>query len=380
MVKENSFKIITRQIYLYLRGLFLCFFIYPFLSKREKIINLENIKKILVIRIDRIGDLVVSLPILKALRCVFPSATISILVRQGNESLLNNFPDVDEVIVYEGFIKTIRRLRKNSFDLAVDPLMDYPIKTALLAHFSKAEFVAGFDIAAKGCFFNIKCKPNLNKQYISQSILDLVRVIAKLCSRPDISFASFYPQILILEENKKYLQSFLKEKRVGEEDFLVGIHPGGHFPSQRWPVERFSQLTDRIIQKYKAKVVVIGSKDEEDLVEEMLSLVKEKAIKAIGLPLDKLASLIFLTKLFICNNSGPLHIACAVKTPTVSTMGPTNPVFWWPMGENHIVVKKELNCSPCSKAKCKQHYCMKLISVEDMFEAVSLQIKWLSKI
>jgi ADP-heptose:LPS heptosyltransferase len=97
-------------------------------------------------------------------------------------------------------------------------------------------------------------------------------------------------------------------------------------------------------------------------------------LEFIGLPLDKVAALIALLKLFIANNSGPLHIACALNVPTVSTMGPTNPFLWWPQGKNHIVVKKEMDCSPCNKPKCTKHACMRSISPEEMMEAVDSQI------
>lgn len=374
MAKRNLFKIIIKQIYLSLRQFLIYLFVYPF-HKKKAISQIKDIKRILVIRIDRIGDLVASLPILKVLKEIFPLATVSILVRRGNESLLNGFPYVDEVILYRGFIKTVRYLRQKGFDLSIDLLMDYPIKPALLAYFSKAKFVAGFDINLKGFLFNIKCKAPEEKKRVSQHILDLAKVIAKLSSWQGIAWDSFYPEIPISEQSKNYLRFFLKEKGFQEKDFLVGIHPGGYYPSQRWPVERFSELTNEIIQRYRVKVVVIGSQDEEALVEQMIGFMKEEVVKVVGLALDKLASLISLMDLFIGNNSGPLHIACAVGTPTISTMGPTDPVLWWPSGTKHIVIRKELNCSPCNKAKCKKHYCMDRISIEEMLQAVSLQIK-----
>jgi ADP-heptose:LPS heptosyltransferase len=111
----------------------------------------------------------------------------------------------------------------------------------------------------------------------------------------------------------------------------------------------------------------------------MSAIMQEKPEILIGLSLDRLTALISLLGLLVCNNSGPLHIACAVKTPTVSTMGPTEPELWWPAGEENVVIRRELPCSPCGKAVCASHDCMNLISVDEMLNAVSLQIKRLSK-
>jgi ADP-heptose:LPS heptosyltransferase len=167
----------------------------------------------------------------------------------------------------------------------------------------------------------------------------------------------------------------LKEKGADESDFLIGCHPGGHFSSQRWPIDNFSRLADEIIERYNAKIIIIGNHAEKKLIGKMKQLMKGQGLEFIGLPLDKVTALISLFGLFIANNSGPLHIACALNIPTVSTMGPTDPFLWWPQGENHIVLRNEMDCSPCSKPVCTKHACMRSISVEEMMAAVDSQIK-----
>ena len=365
-------KIRIKQVYLSSRRFIIYFFIRPYFYKKEISFHDQEIKKILVVRLERIGDLIISLPALKMLRQVFTHARISVLVREKTGVLLADITDIDEVIPYRGFMQTVRQLRQRKFDLAIDPLMDYRLKTAFLVSLSGARFTAGFDIEARGYFFNLTLRPAVEKKHVSKYILDLIKVIAKYFSQADADIEVGYPKLPILEQKRSEMKFYLKEQGIEKEGFLVGIHPGGYYSSQRWPIDKFSQLADRIAAKYKTKIIIIGSNKEDSLIEQVVSSMKEEAIKISGLTLDKLAVLISLLDIFICNNSGPLHIACAVKTPTVSTMGPTDPDLWWPQGQRHIVLRRNLFCSPCNRAKCKKHECMELISVEEMLQAVNV--------
>jgi ADP-heptose:LPS heptosyltransferase len=135
----------------------------------------------------------------------------------------------------------------------------------------------------------------------------------------------------------------------------------------------------------KVKIVVIGTREEREIVENVINQGTDakpgisNILMAIGWPLDGIVALIERADLFVGNNSGPLHIAWGVGTPTVSTMGPTDPDLWWPVGENHTVIRKGLPCSPCNRPICKSHDCMRLITVEDMMEAVEVQLKKISR-
>lgn len=369
-------RLILRDAYLLIRNILL----WPILRPRKVIPGDLRIKSILAIRIDRIGDVVLSIPALKVLKKYFPDANIYALVKKGNEKLLKGAHFVDEVIVYSNFFGALKTLRKHHFDLAIDLLMDYPIKPALLAYFSRAKVRAGFEVIGKKRLFDIGVRPGTVKKHLSKHALELVNSIIKVCLGKDTDFSQCKPEIYINEEDEKETKLFLKENDILENELLVGIHPGGYYPSQRWPIENFSQLADGLIEKFKAKIIIIGSSKETLLVNKMTNLMNNRlTLKAIGLSLDKLAALISLMDIFICNNSGPLHIAVTVNTPTVSTMGPTDPVLWWPMGENHIVIRKDLPCSPCNRAKCANFDCMKLITIREMMDAVEKQLERIKK-
>ncbi len=102
---------------------------------------------------------------------------------------------------------------------------------------------------------------------------------------------------------------------------------------------------------------------------------RNKPVLAVGLTLDKLAGLIAVLRIMAANNSGPLHIAAALGVSTVSTMGPTAPEFWQPQGKNHVVIRRDLPCSPCDRAFCRGHECLESISVEEMEQAVKVLLK-----
>ena len=409
-----------RIIYFFLRKVFL-----SLIPAGELFFNPAQVKNILFIRIDRIGDVVCSLPAIKLLKENFPSAKISLLVKRENASLLKMQPYIDEVLIWRGFTNYRLPITDYRFDLAVDLLMDYHLKMAFICWLTRAKYRLGFDIAGRGVFFNLRVPVSSSvaagfslrdeeKKHMVEHTLNLIMKIAN-CKLQNENWKS-EKLIYVSEEKREKIRGWLKEKGVSEEDCLVEMHPGGHYPSQRWPAERFGELARRLLQiencklqNEKLKMVVIGTKQEENLLLTIRQIcLSQSAIRnpqsaiqtVVGWPLDEVAALIEQADLFIGNNSGPLHLAWAVGTPSVSTLGPTVPWLWEPYqgkrekvkgkreeGEEegeirekergsrrlqparHIVIRKELACSPCSKGRCRTHECLRQITVEEMFEA-----------
>jgi heptosyltransferase-2 len=160
--------------------------------------------------------------------------------------------------------------------------------------------------------------------------------------------------------------------RPGE--LTIAIHPGAYYPSQTRSVERFGELVKRILERYETKIILLGSRGEKDLVRTVKQIAGKGVQDFSGLKLRELMALLSRCNLLICNNSGPLHIASALKVPTVSMIGPTVTPLWLSSGEHDMVIKKELSCSPCNRTFCRDHECMELITVDEVFEAVQSQI------
>jgi len=121
--------------------------------------------------------------------------------------------------------------------------------------------------------------------------------------------------------------------------------------------------------------LIFGAKREQKQITNIVKSMQNQPIVVNEIGLREFIAVLSFCNLLLCNNSGPLHIASGLGIPTVSTMGPTVPYLWLPIGKNHIVLRKALDCSPCDKAVCEEHYCMREISVEDFWEAVLIQLK-----
>ncbi len=362
-------KSLLKNTYLTLRKLLIKIL---FVRKNISRIEPDKVNSILLIRLDRIGDLVVSIPAIKAIKKIFPKARITALLSGFAIDLAKLIPEIDEVIIYRGFFAALAELRNKKFSLAIDLLRDYTLKPALLCHLSGAEITAGFNIGFRGSLFNAGLDIAGEPKAMSKCILDLARFLGKLTGKEEGEIPESDPVLVLTPGAREFGHKFIRENGIKDDEMIFGVVPGAKFPSQCWKKENFAELADWVADKYRAKVVIIASKQEEKLAHRVGFLMRNKPVLAVGLALDKLAGLISLFRLMAANNSGPLHIAAALGVPTVSTMGPTTPDYWWPQGKNHIVIRRDLFCSPCDRAACRGHECLELISVEEMEKAVEI--------
>ena len=362
-----------KPVYLFLRMVIFNFFrLFIFLMMSKKI-EKSKIDNILVVALFRVGDAVNSVPTLRVIRNNFPRARIIVLTNEYIKDIFEGRDYADNVFFVEkrGFLKDLRTYH---FDLAVDLTCDYEFKYAFLAYLSGAKYTIGYDIWGRGFLFNLPLKFPKGL-HISQEMLNIVKAIGLTATDQD-------NRIPVSKEDREWLRDFLRRQEIGESHVLIGIAPGAFERTKRWPAEKFSQLANAILKKYKARIILIGPKEEISLLNKIVSGIKGNALIFSGYPLKYVFALIQRCDLLVCNNSGPLHIASAVGCPTVSTMGPTIPKRWWPLGERHIVIKKDLHCMPCSSAYCylKTTDCMNRIEVNEMLEAVETQLSDILKV
>ncbi|MBT3880898.1 MAG: glycosyltransferase family 9 protein [Candidatus Scalindua sp.] len=340
----------------------------------------SSLKKILVIRLDRIGDMVVTTPIFRALKENLPDVHVTALTNPVNNNIVINNPFIDCILVYDrenkhksfnSRLTFFRSIRERKFDLVIDPYLDYELKTSFITRFVGNGFRLGFEFAGRGLFYNIRYNPNVfpvstEKKHMIDYDLDLLTCIG-------VETEKRQPEIFLSSEEKAY--NLLKKAGVNPEDRVIGIHPGGHYESQRWPINEFAAISDYLITHYGIKVILFAGREEKQLISEFKGHAAKAPVILEDLSLREFMSALSYCSLFLCNNSGPLHIATALNIPTVSTMGPTIPYHWWPRGKNHIVLREDVDCSPCKKGICETHECMKLITTNDFIAAVERQIK-----
>lgn len=357
---------------------------------------IKKINKILVISLQGIGDLLLTTPLLRELKENLPEAKISVLTFKTNKGILVGNSFVDEIFCLDpkNYIKGLVLLftiRKKRFDSSI---CTFPsgLRSALLGYLSGAHIRLGQDLSIfnKYRWFFTKQVPITEVKHAVLLNLDFLKPLG--INTENINTKS---PLNLLNEDKNYAQDFLKANSLNNEDLLIAIHPGGgKFTAayRSWPKERFTSAADLLIEKFGAKILFIGGENDEELIEEILSIMKHKAISAAGkTSLKQTAALIAESRLLICNNSAPMHIAAALNIPTIGIFGPADPRIHRPWKNRHIVLRKNLGCSPCyypffrdtleetrernrwfgKTFKCinGNYECLSLISVDDVIEA-----------
>ncbi len=337
-----------------------------------------DIKKILVIKLVAIGDLVVALPTLRALKQSFPHAHLALMTTPRVREVVEGCPYLDEIIYYDilgkdkgvtGLIKLIRTLKGKGFDLAME-LDHYYRITSLITYFSGIKNRAGFDLPGQGRRGLVTIKsPYLIDRHEVEAFLEMAKTVGAKDAPTELV------PIWVSEEDKKYVDSFFEQNKIQTDDFVVAIHPGTG-PSatcRRWAAGRFAGLADWLIKEYKAKVIFTGAPSEVELVNSILAFMCEKPIVAAGrTSLKQLAEIARRCRLFISVDTGPLHVAAAMGTRVIGLYGPNVPSKWGPYGEGHLTIYKQLSCSPCTRqylgqvSRCQNPICMEQITVEDV--------------
>lgn len=347
----------------------------------------SDIKNILLIRADGIGDALNSTPAISALRKTYPSAKISIIVRQFGADILSQNPDIDEIIKYSPYkqhknmidkLRFFYELRSRNFDTAI--ALQNSSLCNFLAFVSGAKIRVGRKSEPKR-FSNTlthwisQIDPKGTKHEIDRNF-DLVRLIGVENGLRDLI-------LRLSDEEKAFADDFLLKgvfntplqngENISSHQLfrLVGIHPGGSSIDKLWLPENYAEIVDRLVDEFKAKIMLFYGHDEDHLAKIMSSKMKNKPILVSDVSLRQLCALIEKCSLFICNDSGPMHIASAFRIPTVAIFGSTDYVRWGPQHEKALVVRKEMDCFPCSAHKCKKNYeCTKLLPISQVWDAI----------
>jgi len=290
--------------------------------------------RVLVIRTDRIGEVLLSTPILGSLKIAYPDASISVMVKPHIKELIEGNPNVNEIISYEdlteGFreaFKLKRIIREKNFDLAV--IVNPKKKFHLACFLAGVPVRVGFN-RKWGFLLTHKVADEKSKaqKHEVEYNLDLLRAlkIEPKDKRP----------IVIIDDRQQVPD--VPEK-------AVAIHPATSNPKKRWEAARFAQLGD-IFAKLGYAVIFVGGKEEAEECHNVMSLMKAKPINLTGkTSLKELAAVLKKCLLLVSNDSGPVHISAAVGTPVIALFGKADPGSrakrWGPYGEGHQVIEKD---------------------------------------
>lgn len=351
-------------------------FVFPFKACFRPAMG-KDIRRILIIRLDHIGDVAYTTSLPENLKARFPEAKITFLVSNAARVLVAANPYVDKVLCFDapwferspkknlswkGFFRAREILKQGFFDLGLDPRGD--LRHILLMCLSGVRYKVGYGITGAG-FLLDKCPVYRDSEHVLQRNLDLLRSINIKIVRESV-YLSF------TKEDDEEMQRFLRENNLGQQDQLVILHPYAGYPSKNWREERFAELADSISRELSAKTVFIGSAKDRKAIERLIAQCHDRAANAAGkISLGALLALLQQAKLFIGVDSGPSHLAVAMNTPAVVLYSGTNRAGDWLLqARRSAVIQKDTACRGCELKECPENMCMELISVQDVMKAV----------
>ena len=353
-----------------------CLFLSAFSIFRGK--KSSDFRNILVIQLWGLGETILTLPAIEALRQKYKKSRIDVLVTDRNKEVYFKNKYIDNVRVLGlNPVSIILFMLGNfkKYNLVVD-MEEYLNVSSIIAFFSGKRRI-GFSHGVRSKLYTDKIYYN-DKQHAVYAFLDLLKPlgIKKTVSK--------LPKLNYSKNDKKNFDKLLKKYNIEINDFLVGFGVGAaeSAKSRMWPKERFAKVADYLIKKYKAKIILIGNNEERKFINELQNLMENKgsSFNVAGLiDAREMFYLISLCKLFIGNDSGPMHVSAAQGVKTIGLFGCNLPVRFRPFGKNGYYLYKKNNQDACINVhkgevgECKfgrENACVKKVQAEDVISLV----------
>lgn len=349
--------------------------------------NETELRRILVFRIGAVGDVAAAVPVLHAIRRRFPHAHITLLTSPGRKGapgapdLIGPGDIVNELLVYHtadiatwaGRRALLGRVRQGRFDLFVEmsniiaPFRQI-LQSIFLARLAGCRYAAGIQAAPTRIFPRTQALHILFPNESGRLLQTLSRPLDLQCQGS--------ARLAVSGRERAAVRRVLHEHGLSAEDRFVVMHAGAKRPSNRWYEDRFAAVADAIQIRYGIRVVLTGSRDDLELIGRVCRAMRTRPTVVAGqLALLEVAALMEQACLYIGNDTGPMHLAAAMDTPVVAVFGARDfPGQWNPQGPGHIVLRRDVPCSPCFLDVCDRGLpCLDGISVDDVLAAVERQ-------
>lgn len=330
--------------------------------------------KILLVELAGIGDAILSTPLIRNLRGCFPGAYIGLLTFPAPAELMKKCPYLDDIFVFYQGAKfpanffLLNKLRRLRIDMLINAYQLYTksgaAKMALLFGIIKPGKKVGRNTDNKGFFYDVKVADSLSSErHDVEYKLDLLGVLG--CAVKD-KYLELWPD----DSQAQAVRGFLQENYISDSALLIGINPGGSRPSRRWDWKNFAAAADALAARYNAKIIITGNKYDRRFARSISREMSHQPIDASGrFSLAGLAALLKRCRLFITNDTAPMHIANALNVPLIAIMGPGTLRTAPYQRENCVTLRKAADCSPCYKFSCADMRCLKGITPDMVIEA-----------
>jgi heptosyltransferase-3 len=347
-----------------------------------KKIDLTGKERFLVIRTDRIGDLVLSTPVPEVIKSHHPGSHVTMMVSSYAEGVLKGNPYLDDVLVddsksnnkgIKGFLMLMGEIRRREFDVAV--VLKPTLRLAVLLFLSGVKYRIGTGFRLYQILFNRKVYMHrkVNLKHEAEYNLEMLRPLGIIPQKT-------IPKVYVAPPEKDFVLKIFDEFKITPQDTVVAIHPGSGNSSLNLPAKRFAEVADELIEKTNARIVFTGSDKERKLVDFIKSRMRYPSVDLTGrTTIPRLAALLQNCDVLICNSTGPMHLAAAVGTSTVAIFSPVfsaGPIRWGPYGGDHQVIQPPVPvCFECKPQSCPHYGCMEKIKPEQIISKVELILK-----
>lgn len=333
--------------------------------------------RILVIRTDRIGDLIASTPVFESIKKRYPDSCITAMVSPYTKDLLMNNPFVDKVIVYDengshkglsGLIGLSRELKEKRFDAVVTLYSKFRLGLLVYLAGIPKRIAPATKIAQIFYNYSITQRRSRSVKHEVDYNLDLLKALG--VEEPVRKVG-----LWIDSESNLVADAFIRQAGLTTAR-IIGIHAGSAGSAKNWAPVRYSRLADELISKYGYSVILTGSLKERELLEKVSGSMSNRPFIYMPDNLLQLAAILKKVKVFVSSSTGPMHMAAALNVPTVSLFCPIKactPVRWGPVGNRqHVLMPPGVpQCDRCIGEKCEYYDCMDMITIESAATAVA---------
>ncbi|HTL31173.1 MAG TPA: lipopolysaccharide heptosyltransferase I [Tepidisphaeraceae bacterium] len=336
-------------------------------------IALPDNPRILIVKPSALGDIVHTLPVLSLLRRRWPGAHISWLINPGFAGLIDQHPQINEVILFErrrfaqswrnasaarGLFQFTRSLREGKFDLVMD--LQGLFRSGWFTARTRAPVRVGFANARElaHLFYTHRVQVGSPEQHAVERYLKMAEFIGAGREPVEFHFATS-------DADRASIAA-----KLGDIERYAVLMPGTNWQTKRWPIEHFAAIVEPLKKKFGLDSIVAGGPDAAELAARMpgtRNLVGQTNLRELTALFERAA-------LVIANDSGPMHIAAALGRPLVTPYGPTNPVRTGPFGRMDTVIRLDLPCSPCYSRTCSHQSCLKWLTIEPVIELAQEQM------
>jgi lipopolysaccharide heptosyltransferase II len=331
-----------------------------------------------------IGDVVLTTPVIRAIRERYPNAYIAYLAEKEAASLLEHNPYLNEIITFDYSRPTVLeqarvaiRLRRSSFDVFID-LFCNP-RTAILSWLSGARMRIGKKVKGRGALYTHKILDNGKPKSAIAYHYQYVKPIG-------VDAIHWKTEIFLTDDEKREARTYLQWQDIDLSKPIIGIHPGATWPAKMWSWENFADLADLIRAKLHAQVLFVQGPNDRERVEKITRRATGQLLLLPPMKIRQLAAVISCFNAYLTNDNGTMHIAVAVGTKTIGIFGPGEENIWFPYAQpyyeetaGHVALRKDVRCHPCHLDFCNREgegfmECMNLLSVNEVFDEVKKRL------